>query len=57
MLMLLRLVPFVAANYNLIELGPRETGKTYSLIASTHTCQAGRCPKSSQRTMPQATDS
>lgn len=28
MLMLLRLVPFVEANYNLIELGPRETGKT-----------------------------
>lgn len=30
MLMLLRLVPFVEANYNLIELGPRETGKTYT---------------------------
>lgn len=30
MLMLLRLVPFVEANYNLIELGPRETGKTYA---------------------------
>jgi len=29
-LMLLRLVPFVEANYNLIELGPRETGKTYT---------------------------
>jgi ATP-dependent Lon protease len=29
MLMLLRLVPFVESNYNLIELGPRETGKTY----------------------------
>lgn len=28
-LMLLRLVPFVEANYNLIELGPRQTGKTY----------------------------
>ena len=28
--MLLRLVPFVEANYNLIELGPRETGKTYT---------------------------
>jgi ATP-dependent Lon protease len=30
MLMLLRLVPFIEANYNLIELGPRETGKTYT---------------------------
>jgi ATP-dependent Lon protease len=30
MLMLLRLVPFVEPNYNLIELGPRETGKTYT---------------------------
>lgn len=30
MLMLLRLLPFVEANYNLIELGPRETGKTYT---------------------------
>jgi ATP-dependent Lon protease len=30
MLMLLRLIPFVEANYNLIELGPRETGKTYT---------------------------
>jgi len=29
-LMILRLVPFVEANYNLIELGPRETGKTYT---------------------------
>jgi ATP-dependent Lon protease len=28
--MLLRLVPFVESNYNLIELGPRETGKTYT---------------------------
>src|SRR3989454_5627521 len=28
-LLLLRLVPFVENNYNLIELGPRETGKTY----------------------------
>src|SRR5215471_7340391 len=28
-LILLRLVPFVEANYNLIELGPRQTGKTY----------------------------
>jgi hypothetical protein len=27
LLMLLRLVPFVESNYNLIELGPRETGK------------------------------
>ncbi len=30
LLMLLRLVPFVESNYNLIELGPRETGKTYT---------------------------
>jgi ATP-dependent Lon protease len=30
MLILLRLVPFVEANYNLIGLGPRETGKTYT---------------------------
>lgn len=30
MLMLVRLVPFVEANYNLIELGPRETGKSYT---------------------------
>jgi ATP-dependent Lon protease len=28
-LLLLRLVPFVESNYNLVELGPRETGKTY----------------------------
>ncbi len=28
-LFLLRLIPFVEPNYNLIELGPRETGKTY----------------------------
>ena len=30
MLMLLRLVPFVESNFNLIELGPKETGKTYT---------------------------
>ena len=30
MLFLMRLVPFVEPNYNLIELGPRETGKTYT---------------------------
>lgn len=30
LLYLLRLVPFVEPNYNLIELGPRETGKTYT---------------------------
>lgn len=30
MLMLVRLVPFVESNFNLIELGPRETGKTYT---------------------------
>jgi ATP-dependent Lon protease len=30
MLMLMRLVPFVESNYNMIELGPRETGKTYT---------------------------
>jgi len=29
-LMMLRLVPFVESNFNLIELGPRETGKTYT---------------------------
>ncbi|MBI4331696.1 MAG: BREX system Lon protease-like protein BrxL [Chloroflexi bacterium] len=29
-LYLLRLVPFVEANYNMVELGPRETGKTYT---------------------------
>ena len=29
-LMLLRLVPFVESNFNLVELGPRETGKTYT---------------------------
>jgi len=29
-LFMLRLVPFVEPNYNLIELGPRETGKTYT---------------------------
>src|SRR5215468_5189316 len=29
-LMLLRLVPFVESNYNLIELGPQQTGKTYT---------------------------
>jgi ATP-dependent Lon protease len=30
LLLMLRLVPFVESNYNLIELGPRETGKTYT---------------------------
>jgi ATP-dependent Lon protease len=30
LLYLLRLVPFVEKNYNCIELGPRETGKTYT---------------------------
>ncbi|NLF00542.1 MAG: BREX system Lon protease-like protein BrxL [Anaerolineales bacterium] len=30
MLFLLRLVPFVEPNFNMIELGPRETGKTYT---------------------------
>ena len=29
LLLLLRLVPFVERNYNLIELGPRETGKSF----------------------------
>jgi ATP-dependent Lon protease len=29
-LMMLRLVPFVEPNYNLIELGPQQTGKTYT---------------------------
>jgi ATP-dependent Lon protease len=28
-LLRLRLVPFVESNYNVIEFGPRETGKTY----------------------------
>ncbi len=37
MLMLLRLVPFVESNYNLIELGPRETGKTYT-FRNTSNC-------------------
>ena len=30
MLRLVRLIPFVESNFNLIELGPRETGKTYT---------------------------
>jgi ATP-dependent Lon protease len=30
LLMMLRLVPFVEPNYNLIELGPQQTGKTYT---------------------------
>lgn len=30
LLFMLRLVPFVEPNYSLIELGPRETGKTYT---------------------------
>lgn len=30
MLYLLRLVPFVERNYNLVELGPRNTGKSYA---------------------------
>ncbi|HUY33363.1 MAG TPA: BREX system Lon protease-like protein BrxL [Pirellulales bacterium] len=29
-LMLLRLVPFVESNYNLMELGPQQTGKTFT---------------------------
>ena len=29
-LMMLQLVPFVESNYNLIELGPQQTGKTYT---------------------------
>jgi ATP-dependent Lon protease len=29
-LMMLRLVPFVESNYNLIELGPQQTGKTFT---------------------------
>lgn len=29
-LLILRLVPFVEPNYNLIELGPQQTGKTYT---------------------------
>jgi len=30
LLMILRLVPFVETNYNMIELGPQQTGKTYT---------------------------
>ena len=30
LLLLMRLVPFVEPNYNMLELGPRETGKTYT---------------------------
>ncbi len=37
-LLLLRLVPFVEANYNLIELGPRETGKTYTYRNTSSKC-------------------
>lgn len=37
-LLLLRLVPLVEANYNLIELGPRETGKTYTYRNSSSKC-------------------
>jgi ATP-dependent Lon protease len=32
LLMLVRLLPFVEPNYNLVELGPHETGKTYTYI-------------------------
>ena len=35
-LYLLRLVPFVESNYNLVELGPRETGKTYTYRNTSH---------------------
>lgn len=38
LLMLLRLVPFVEPNYNLIELGPRETGKTYTYRNTSSKC-------------------
>ena len=37
-LLLLRLVPFVEANYNMIELGPRETGKTYTYRNTSSKC-------------------
>jgi ATP-dependent Lon protease len=37
-LLLLRLVPFVEANYNMIELGPRETGKTYTYRNTSNKC-------------------
>ena len=39
-LFLLRLVPFVESNYNLIELGPRETGKTYTYRNTSKTLRA-----------------
>lgn len=38
LLLLLRLVPFVEANYNMIELGPRETGKTYTYRNTSSKC-------------------
>ncbi len=34
--MLLGLVPFVESNYNLIELGPRETGKIYTFCNTSN---------------------
>ncbi len=37
-LLLLRLVPFLEANYNMIELGPRETGKTYTYRNTSSKC-------------------
>ena len=59
MLMLLRLVPFVEANYNLIELGPRETGKTYTFrntSAARSLSLVGRPPRDAllQQSHPQA---
>jgi ATP-dependent Lon protease len=38
LLLMLRLVPFVEANYNMIELGPRETGKTYTYRNTSSKC-------------------
>ena len=53
LLMLLRLVPFVESNYNLIELGPRETGKTYTF---RNTSNRGLwCPAARPRLQPSST--
>lgn len=38
LLLMLRLVPFAEANYNMIELGPRETGKTYTYRNTSSKC-------------------
>ncbi len=53
LLMLLRLVPFVESNYNMIALGPRETGKTYTCwrpcATSWSTCWREWRPRAGQR--------